>query len=205
MPAVTPAEVQTSPSRTKIGSGSTVDAGVLARQRGAPGPVRRRAAAVEQARRRASSEGAGADRRHAPGPRRRARAASGPPRRRRRAAARPRRRRRGACRSRRAAPAAAAAPSRRPLLERDVAAAGRDDGDLVRAGPPRAAAIRAAASKTSTGPDDVERLGAVDGEDADAHGGASSRTAAMAARTPTPRSRHRPARRSHMPSAPARR
>ena len=52
MPAVTPADVHTSPSRIQIGSASTSTAGCSAGEPPGPGPVRRRPPAVEQARRR---------------------------------------------------------------------------------------------------------------------------------------------------------
>ena len=61
MPALSPAEVSTSPSSTKSASGSTSTAGKRARQLPRPGPVGGRAAAVEQAGV-GEREGAGADR-----------------------------------------------------------------------------------------------------------------------------------------------
>ncbi len=67
MPAVTPADVHSEPSRTKIGSASTSIAGMRARELLRGGPVRSRAAAVEQAGR-GEQERAGADRCRAPGP-----------------------------------------------------------------------------------------------------------------------------------------
>lgn len=60
MPAVTPADVQTLPERTKIGSGSTAVRGEPRGELVARGPVRGRAALVEQAGR-AEHEGSGAD------------------------------------------------------------------------------------------------------------------------------------------------
>ena len=61
MPVVTPAEVQTLPSTTKMRVGSTVTRGNSARQPIAARPVRRHPLAVEQAGR-GEHEGAGADR-----------------------------------------------------------------------------------------------------------------------------------------------
>ena len=61
MPAVTPAEVQIGPSRTKIGSGSTCTSGCSRRSSLGGCPVRRRAAAIEQAGV-SEHEGAGANR-----------------------------------------------------------------------------------------------------------------------------------------------
>ena len=69
MPAVTPAEVHTSPSRDEDRVGVDGDRRVGARERVAPGPVRRGPAAVEQAGR-GEQERAGAHGRDAPRPRR---------------------------------------------------------------------------------------------------------------------------------------
>ena len=49
MPAVTPADVHTSPSRIQIGVGVDVDLGVAAGEAVGAGPVRRHPPAVEQA------------------------------------------------------------------------------------------------------------------------------------------------------------
>ena len=87
MPAVTPAEVHTLPSRTKIGSCSTVTAGMPAREQFARPPVRRGAPPVEHARG-GEQERARAHRRDPPAARGRAR--DRPHRARCRAAARPR-------------------------------------------------------------------------------------------------------------------
>ncbi len=72
MPAVTPAEVHTRPSRTKIGSGSTATRGCIAREPRRERPVGGRAAPVEQAGAR-EQEGARAHRGGAPRARGRAR------------------------------------------------------------------------------------------------------------------------------------
>ena len=169
MPAVTPADVHTSPSRVQIGSASTSTSGCSAARRVGAGPVGRRPPAVEQA-------GGGEQERpaaHADD----AAGAGGE-------------RRRSAATSSASSTAAVARPMPPGTSSVSTVGAGRsaggdelqpalgshgpglsgDDLDLV-AGRPAAQRRAAGAGEDLVRPGDVERLHAVVGDDHDAAGG----------------------------------